>query len=1039
MNDLYGVGKKTERSQRMSDRNAIRLIDLYSHKNLIDAKDSLLDRDLVRLVPKLTVVGNTPELSLTIGNTRMYVIKSIKSFCESMKRGDTLSYGRELSLTHHISRFEDSSKPLVDYIMDRYSEIESYRNDSYYESNYGYDNTKRYMRIGPNNLDRLMNLLKEQAMDLVITGSQNLKSYSYYRGEDCWKQQKDVSYRIEEHTPKIHIRVSQESAGTYLLISSQFDFLEGKDHLYIAEGEELWQTSQDFAEKTRNFVNILKDGNGCILLAERDMNTFFSNVMAQVQDHVELGSGAELLEAFMPDQGRIKIYLDSPSSDTITSKLLCEYGEGVVFDVMSGEQIFETWAGGQTDKALAGAKTVRDQMLEDKARLLLSRYFVGYEKRTSLLYLTGSDERIYEFVNVVAKGLTKVGSVFTTEKYRRIGNTVVPKASVGVRLESDLLKLDFDLDQFPIDELMGALEQYRQKKTYHRMKDGGFLDLTDESLSELLTFVDDLGIPRRDLENGFFEMPKYKSLLLNSTLKNSRSIKFDRDGHFKSLIRGMSAVEDSDHPIPAHLSGILRDYQKEGFQWLKTMTEYGFSGILADEMGLGKTLQIISLLEDAWEALMANPTEEKEVDLEKKSLAVIISPASLVLNWKKEIEKFAPNISTLAVIGTAKERKELIKTIQRENVILTSYDLFRRDLDQYREWKFDFCIIDEAQYIKNYSTQNARAVKLADSNYRFALTGTPIENRLSELWSIFDFLMPDYLFSYNKFKQKYEMPIVREQDQECMESLKRQVTPFMLRRLKKNVLKELPEKTETVIYAKLEGEQQKLYKANLAKAKLEIGKEIREGGFETNKIMILALLTRLRQLCCHPALCYEDYKQGSSKLEACMELIDEAVSGEHKVLVFSQFTSMLELIQERLDQEDISYYKLTGSTPKEQRAQMVEEFNQEAEEEDADQGAKVFLISLKAGGTGLNLTAADVVIHYDPWWNLAVQNQATDRAHRIGQKKNLQVYKIIAEDTIEEKILKLQESKRELADALITESVNSIGSLSGKDLMELLE
>ncbi len=643
---------------------------------------------------------------------------------------------------------------------------------------------------------------------------------------------------------------------------------------------------------------------------------------------------------------------------------------------------------------------------------------------------------------MVARGLTKIGSVFTTEKYRRIGNAVLPKASVGVKLESDLLKLDFDLDQFPIAELMSALEQYRHKKKYYRMKDGGFIDLSNHELAELLSFVDDFGLSKNDLEKGSFEIPKYKSLL-NSMLKNSQSIKFDRDGHFKSLIRGMSAIEDRDHTIPRGLDPVLRDYQKEGFQWLKTMTEYGFCGILADEMGLGKTLQIISLLEDARELLTEEESSgisDEKASKKSRSLALIISPASLVLNWEKEIQKFAPDICTLPIIGTAGERKKLIKKAERETVILTSYDLFRRDLEQYQAIEFDFCIIDEAQYIKNPSTQNAKAVKLVKSKQRFALTGTPIENRLSELWSIFDFLMPQYLFSYNKFKEKYETAIVRDHDEEKTESLRRQVAPFMLRRLKKNVLKELPEKIETVIYAKLAGEQQKLYKANLAKAKLEIGKEIKEGGFESNKIAILALLTRLRQLCCHPSLCYEDYKQGSGKLDACMELIEEAVSGEHKVLVFSQFTSMLEIIENELKRADIPYYKLTGSTPKEKRAQLVEAFNDESGEmQEIGEDAHVFLISLKAGGTGLNLTAADVVIHYDPWWNFAAQNQATDRAHRIGQKKNLQVYKIIAEGTIEEKILKLQESKKDLAEAVITENQAGINHLSGKYLMELLE
>ncbi len=1034
-------GKNEDNKNILSDRNALRLIDLYTHKNILAVETSINEAEPVKLIPKLTIGRNIVELSFTVGRKRQYVIKNIKNFCESMQREETVSYGKELVLTHHLSMFDDYSKKLVSYIMDRYNEIESYRNDSYFDANFGYDNTKRNIRIGPKNLDILMNLLKDQ--EINIAGQEYLRGrYAYSEGKDRWKRKRENSYKITEYTPKLEVSVEQTSLNEYLIKGSEYDFVVGKEYIYIADDYELWQTSKEFTEKMKNFIEILNLGDGKIYIAEKDMNAFFANVISQVQEYVEISSGGEILEKFMPDKGKVKIYLDSPNSDTITSKLLCEYGEGVVFDIMSEEQVFESWAGGQTEKALEGARTIRDLVLEDRARILLTKYFDGYEKKSGILYFSGNDERIYEFVNVVTKGLTKIGSVFTTEKYRRIGNAVLPKASVGVKLESDLLKLDFDLDQFPIAELMGALEQYRHKKKYYRMKDGGFVDLNDKEFAELLSFVDDFGIVKSDLEKGSFEVPKYKALLLNNTLKNSKSIKFDRDGHFKSLIRGMSAIEDSDYDIPTGLTNTLRDYQKEGFQWLKTMTQFGFCGILADEMGLGKTLQIITLLKDAGEHLTKG--EENDVsdtikDEEKKRLALVISPASLVLNWEREIQKFASDISVVSVIGTARERKQLIKEAKRETVILTSYDLLRRDLEHYQKIQFDYCIIDEAQYIKNYSTQNAKAVKLINSKQRFALTGTPIENRLSELWSIFDFLMPQYLFSYNKFKEKYEMAIVRDKDEEKMESLRRQVAPFMLRRLKKNVLKELPEKTETVIYAKMEGEQQKLYKANLAKAKLEIGREIKEGGFESNKIAILALLTRLRQICCHPALCYEDYRQGSNKLDACIEIIEEAISGGHKLLVFSQFTSMLEIIEGELRNKKIAYYKLTGSTSKEKRAQLVEDFNNVSEElQENEEHVKVFLISLKAGGTGLNLTAADVVIHYDPWWNIAAQNQATDRAHRIGQQKKLQVYKIIAEGTIEEKILKLQESKQDLAEAIVTENHNFITSLSGKDLMELL-
>lgn len=341
-------------------------------------------------------------------------------------------------------------------------------------------------------------------------------------------------------------------------------------------------------------------------------------------------------------------------------------------------------------------------------------------------------------------------------------------------------------------------------------------------------------------------------------------------------------------------------------------------------------------------------------------------------------------------------------------------------------------ILDEAQYIKNSHTRNAQAVKSIDCVQRFALTGTPIENRLSELWSIFDFLMPQYLFQYSQFRSRFEVPAMREEDSEALDTLRRMVSPFLLRRLKKDVLKELPPKTETLRQVPLSGEQEKLYQANLALARSQMEEELRAAGGVNGELLpkgrmrILALLTRLRQLCCDPALCYEDYSGPSAKLESCMELVTEAVESGHKVLLFSQFTSMLSRIEQKLSQEGLEYFLLRGSTPKEKRAELVERFNRDK--------TPVFLVSLKAGGTGLNLTGADVVIHYDPWWNLAAQNQATDRAHRIGQKNPVQVYKLIAQNTIEERIVELQQRKSGLSDAVVSEGDGTLFTLSRRSL-----
>ena len=490
----------------------------------------------------------------------------------------------------------------------------------------------------------------------------------------------------------------------------------------------------------------------------------------------------------------------------------------------------------------------------------------------------------------------------------------------------------------------------------------------------------------------------------------------------KALVRGLRSVEDSDYPVPERLQSVLREYQKTGFHWLKTLDVNGFGGILADDMGLGKTIQTIALLEDAYGG------EQKE-----QEPSLIVCPASLVYNWEHEIRKFAPDLTIRSVVGNAGEREEILREACAApggtSVFITSYDLLKRDVEQYGELHFRFQIIDEAQYIKNAATQSARAVKAVNAGTRFALTGTPVENRLGELWSIFDYLMPGFLFGAQHFRKEYELPIVRDQDGEALERLRRITGPFILRRVKKDVLRELPDKLETVVYSRMEEEQKNLYAAGAAKLKERLDRSEGEGLGE-ERFQVLADLTRLRQICCDPRLCYENYKGGSAKLETCMDLVRRGVEGEHKILLFSQFTSMLELIESRLNQEGIASYKLTGATSKEERMRLVGEF--------ASDATPVFLISLKAGGTGLNLTAADIVIHYDPWWNVAAQNQATDRSHRIGQDKQVTVFKLIARNTVEENILTLQESKSRLSDQVITGDGGSFGGLTREDILRIL-
>ena len=577
-----------------------------------------------------------------------------------------------------------------------------------------------------------------------------------------------------------------------------------------------------------------------------------------------------------------------------------------------------------------------------------------------------------------------------------------------------------ETDGISREELSAILAEYDAGKKFYRMKNGDFLALGDDGLLTVSRLARSLGVEKELAGPAPIRIPMYRAMFLDGMLKEDRSVSFYRDQLFKAVVRGMKDVEDSEFEIPEPFAAVLRGYQKTGYRWLKSLDAYGFGGILADEMGLGKTIQIIALLLD-----------EKR---QGGGRTLIVCPASLVYNWENEIARFAPELSVTAAAGSQGEREQLFERLSAEkdggtDVVITSYDLLKRDLAFYRSMDFRYQIIDEAQYIKNAATQASRAVKSISAKTRFALTGTPMENHLGELWSIFDFLMPGFLFTYQKFKKTFETPIVRDGSREALERLHRMIGPFLLRRLKRDVLKELPSKMETVLYSRMEGEQKRIYTASAAALK----ERLLAGELETgeDRMQILAELLRLRQICCDPSLCFPRYKGGSAKLETCMELLENGTRAGHKILLFSQFTSMLDVIAGRLSKEKIRFYMLTGATPKGRRMQMVSDFQKD--------DVMVFLISLKAGGTGLNLTAADVVIHYDPWWNAAAQDQATDRAHRMGQENQVTVFRLVTSHTVEENILKLQERKRDLADSVVTEGTGSFAGLTREDLLAMLD
>ena len=665
----------------------------------------------------------------------------------------------------------------------------------------------------------------------------------------------------------------------------------------------------------------------------------------------------------------------------------------------------------------------RDREQEQRVLDAVRKWFPVVSGDGTVFSHPADDDYLYDLLTSGISSLEFYGTVNGSAAFRPLKVISRPAVQVGISVsDGNLLDISVTSKDFSASELQALYESYTRKKRYYRLKSGDFVDLTQtDQFSQMDALLQQMDLRAGDVLKENAHIPMYRALYLNQMLEKHETLVTTRDRTYRALIRSFKTILEADVEIPAQMESILRPYQAYGYKWLKTLQFAGFGGILADEMGLGKTVQMIAVFES--DRLAGNG-----------GCSLVVCPASLVYNWQEEIHRFAPKLTNMVVAGTAEVRKKVLASVRdggscsSGDVLITSYDLLKRDIALYEGIVFENCVLDEAQFIKNSGAAVSKAVKVLSAKHRFVLTGTPIENRLSELWSIFDFLMPGFLYSHPEFENRFERPIAKEHNAQQTEILKNMTSPFILRRKKAEVLADLPDKLEEVRFARISGEQQKIYDAQVLRMKGMLSSPI-TGGEE--KIRIFAELTRIRQICCDPSLLFEDYGGESAKREACLELIRSAIEGGHRMLVFSQFVTMLELLEKDLDKEKIPYYIITGATPKEKRTSLVRSFNESEE-------VPVFLISLKAGGTGLNLTGADVVIHYDPWWNLAVQNQATDRAHRIGQTRAVTVYKLILKDTIEERIMELQNAKADLAEAILEGEGRSLMSLSSEELLALL-
>jgi len=633
-------------------------------------------------------------------------------------------------------------------------------------------------------------------------------------------------------------------------------------------------------------------------------------------------------------------------------------------------------------------------------------------------FIINDTDTIYDFIKDKLEDYNKEYNVFLDKNLKN--TKFVDKLSIKNNFsigEDNILSYKFSIDNIDNNELSNVIKAIRLKKRYYKLKNNQIINLLGDEINEVNDIFDNLNLSKEDIESGDVVIPKYRALYIDSI--NNKYNNIETNGLFKEFIDNFNEYKNVKLKFDKEDLNILRDYQKEGIKWLYTIYKCDLGGILADEMGLGKSIQTICLIKQI-------------IKEDKNSKIIIVSPTSLVYNWKKEFDKFAPNLKYVTVYENKKLRQKVFKEKDKYNIFITSYGLISHDNDEYEKMNFKLCVIDEAQFIKNYKANMSKEVKKINAKCKIALTGTPIENNILELWSIFDFIMPGYLTNIKDFLSRYNVKSTTSEDKQTLNNLKQLIKPFILRRRKKDVLDMLPDKIENTIYLELPDKQKILYLNDLKETKDKIDYLVQTGGYLKSKIEVLSLLTRLRELCIDPNVIYENYNDQGIKFIELLNIIKENIENNHKMLIFSSFKRVLDNFSKLLEEEDIKYYMIDGSVKSKDRLNMVDNFNNDE--------TPCFLITLKSGGTGLNLIGADTVIHLDIWWNPQAENQATDRAHRIGQQKNVNVIKLVCKGTIEERIVELQEKKKFLSDTLIEDSNDStiINKLTDDDIINLL-
>ncbi len=945
--------------------------DLHITKHIYHLYATLTLRSMLR------TGEDRAQLALQAGSGKYYKIQLLKKFLTDCAEGESISLGKEFQYTPGESEFDRDSVRLLDYLIN-VLEIQNITDHANASRIY----FKQQLFLSKRMLLQLLHVLEGGSFTLELYG-RTYENVSFTRGNP------EIKYDLD---------VSEEAIALDYELKEPIIPLTESGELLFYRGV-LYEPDRRFLRNYVPFYNNLGGGKNALIFRGNNRQRFLEEVLPKLHSTIMIEVPEVLKDRYLHFDLEPSIYFDL-YNDAIKAELRFRYGE-YEFNCFQEPHV-------------PGFIIVRQHEKEKELMLLLENR--GFEPHSSF-YILREDAKIFSFLQGKFGDLAEHCMLYYSEAFKRIGIRNGGKFHIGLRVnkEIDLLEMDLSHEGISQGELHDIFRSFQLKKKYYRLKDGSFLNLENQDIKNLSDILENLNITTRQLNGQPLKLDTSSAFFLEDVLKESDFV-VEKNKEFEHLVERILNPINKEFKVPGEVTAQMRPYQIIGFQWLKTLAQNGLGGILADDMGLGKTLQAISYI-----------TSQLR---DGKRKFMVICPSSLVYNWQDEFEKFSGKVRVTVCNGAPADRKLIIEGIQGWDVIITSYPLLRRDVIFYQDIIFDTVFIDEAQFIKNATSQNAQSVKLLRAAHRFALTGTPVENSLSELWSIFDFLMPGYLMSHSKFVQHFEKKIMNN-DKVVLSHLNSRVRPFILRRMKKDVLKELPDKIEEKVVTEMTEEQKKVYLSYMANVRSELDSEIAQKGFERVHLQVLAALTRLRQICCHPSTFLENYSGSSGKLELLLEIMDDALAGGHHILIFSQFTSMLHIIQAELDKKEQKYFYLDGSTSAAARLEYVKRYNA---------GERpIFLISLKAGGTGLNLTGADMVIHYDPWWNPAVEDQATDRAYRIGQKNVVHVLKLLTKGTIEEKIFKLQEKKKNLSDSVIHAKETFISKLTKEELEEIFK